>query len=195
LDRGTGLLFGDAGAAAALDNEGPDQVRGSTWGSEGAGWEHLIVPAGGSRTPWKPEHLEFVKDTDGNSRRAIDVKIDGTQVFNFTIRRVPPVVLSTMQKAGWPLEEVDYFLFHQANKFMIDYLRRKVKAPTEKVPTCLEEFGNTSSASIPQVMVTRLAERLASPSKLILVGFGVGLSWSAVAIQTSGLVVSNLLEV
>ena len=195
LDRATALLFGDAGAAAAVENDGPDQIKAAVWGSEGAGYEYLIVPAGGFRDPWKPEYLETTEDADGNFRRPTDLKMDGAQVFNFTIRRVPQMVKEVTEKAGWTADDVDFFLFHQANKFIIDYLRRKLKVAEDKLPTCLEEFGNTSCASIPLTMVSRVGGVLTDPRKLVLIGFGVGLSWSAVAMQTENIRVLPLLEV
>lgn len=195
MDRGTALLFGDAGSAAALDNEGPDQLRAAAWGSEGTGAGYLMVPGGGFRQPWREEFLQAEEDADGNRRRRVDLRMDGAQIFNFTIRRVPAVISQALERAKWQKEDVDYYLFHQANKFIINYLRNKLKVAPEKVPTCLEEFGNASCASIPQTMVLRLGESLAENLRLMLVGFGVGLSWSAVAMATSGCVHVPLIEV
>ena len=196
-DRGTCLLFGDAGTATAieLDDRKPDQFRAASWGSEGSGYSSLIVPGGAFRDPWKPEFLQEEEAEDGNRRHRTDLKMDGAKIFQFTIRRVPPMVREVLEKANWTAEKVDAFVFHQANKFIIDYLRRKLKVPEEKVPTCLEEFGNTSSASIPLTLITRMAEQLAQPQKLVFVGFGVGLSWSAIAMETRDIITLPLIEV
>ena len=195
-DRSVCLLFGDAGGAALLEREGPQQVAGRVWGADGSGALFIQRPASGFRHQATAESF-VLKETEGGNRRSdMDTVMDGAQIFNFTIKRVPPMVNDVLAKAEWTADEVDAFVFHQANKFIIDYLRRKLKVPAEKAPTCLEEFGNTSSASIPLTMVTRMREQLeAGPAKLVLVGFGVGLSWSSVAMQTEGVRVLPLIEV
>lgn len=195
-DRGTALLFGDAGSATALEaSEGTDELCAAVWGSDGGGTQHLIVPAGGFRQPWNPSCLDVEASADGSRRRPCDLFMDGAQVFNFTLKRVPSMVEDVLAKAQWTRESIDAFVFHQANNFMLDYLRRKMVLPVEKVPISLTEFGNTSCASIPLTMVTRLGNRLGAPTRLVLVGFGVGLSWSAAAIHATGVKVAPLVEV
>lgn len=194
LDGSTAVLFGDAGTATAVE-AGEDTVRGAAWGSDGAGVGTLIVPGGSFRMPWRPELLRDFEHDSGNRRRATDLAMDGAKIFEFTIKRVPPMVQRILKMAQWQIEDVDAFVFHQANKFIIDYLRKKLKVPTERAPTCLEEYGNTSSASIPLTLVTRMRERLGEPMKMVLVGFGVGFSWSAVAIDNPGTLAPKLLEV
>ena len=125
----------------------------------------------------------------------IAVKLEGAEIFSFTIKRVPPMVKEAMEKAGWSIDDVDHFVFHQANSFIMNYLARKLRIPSGKCPISLDEYGNTSSASIPLTIVTRIAEELATPQKLVLVGFGVGLAWSAIAIETDDVTICPLIEV
>lgn len=194
-DRSTSLLFGDAGSAAAIEKSEIDSFAASVWGSDGDGYSSLIVPGGAFKNPWTPEFMEAKEDSDGNKRRPVDLEMDGAKIFQFTIKRVPPMVKQVLQEADWSVDDVDSFVFHQANKFIINYLGKKLRLPAEKVPTCLEEYGNTSCASIPMTMVTRLREQLDSPKKLVLIGFGVGLSWSAVALNTDKIVTLPLIEI
>lgn len=145
-DPGTAILFGDAGAAVALESGG-SLVRGFSYGSEGEGEDFLKVDAGGFRRPFSEEHLISTAGRDGTERRPLDLRMDGAQIFNFTIRRVPQMIQSALRDADWKSEDVDYYVFHQANAFIINYLRRKLRVEQERVPLSLTEFGNTSCAS------------------------------------------------
>jgi 3-oxoacyl-[acyl-carrier-protein] synthase-3 len=175
-DRATALLFGDAGSATAVEHEAGAPPASFVLGSDGAGASNLIVSGGGFRDPapdprrpagLDPEHLFM----------------DGSEVFAFTLRAVPRLVQDTLKLAGRSVEDVDSFVLHQANQFMLRHLAKKIGAP-ERTPINIDRFGNTSSASIPLVLATDLAERLASsPSRLMLVGFGVGYSWGAALID------------
>jgi 3-oxoacyl-[acyl-carrier-protein] synthase-3 len=100
-----------------------------------------------------------------------------------------------LEKSGWSRDDVDRYVLHQANKFMIDFLVKRMKVPPEKVPLSMDEFGNTSSASIPLTMVTRCAEQLGKPTKWCAMGFGVGLSWSGLMLQTDAVATLPLVEV
>ena len=106
--------------------------------------------------------------------------MDGPEVFSFASREVPGLVEETLTAAGWSKESLDLLVLHQANKFLLDHIRRKVKIPVEKMPLSLERFGNTSSASIP-VTLTKHGGGGSLSGNLLLAGFGVGLSWAAAA--------------
>jgi 3-oxoacyl-[acyl-carrier-protein] synthase-3 len=192
---GNSLLFGDAASCAALE-AGPTQVRARVVGADGGGYDHISVPAGGARRPIRGAgELEFTPDAKGEPRRPIDIWLNGTEVFTFSIRRVPPMFDEAMKQSGWTADDVGTFVFHQANKFMLEFLRKKLKLPEDRVPLTIEDFGNTSSASIPLTMVARRREALATPHKLLLLGFGIGFSWSAVALETEGVRVLPLIEI
>jgi len=180
-DRGTALLFGDAGTATALERDDEAPVTTFVLGTDGGGASNLIVPAGGFRAPaedarrtgpFNPEHLYM----------------DGGEVFAFTLRAVPKLVADTLAHAGCAVEDVDAFVLHQANRFMLNHIAKKIGARLEQAPINIDRFGNTSSATLPLLLTTDLAERLmAAPARIALVGFGVGYSWGAALMQTSPL--------
>ncbi|MCC7385316.1 MAG: ketoacyl-ACP synthase III [Deltaproteobacteria bacterium] len=194
-ELGNALMFGDAASAAAFERDGGEQIRATSWGSDGAGIELISVPGGGFKQFPNAALLEPRTDADGIARRPLDLRINGAAIFTFTIRRVPPLLDDTLARAGWGKEDVDAYVFHQANKFILEFLRKKMGIPAEKVPLSIEHFGNTSSASIPLTMLVRMGDRLEGKNKLVLLGFGSGLSWSGVAIETEGLVAVPLIEV
>lgn len=193
-DKSTNMLFGDAGSATALEASTEDELRAVAWGSDGLGTKHLMVPGGAFRNPWHPDMLESKEDEHGNWRKPSELFMDGAQVFNFTIKRVPPMIQSVLTEADWAIEDVDAFVFHQANKFMLEFLRKKIKIPPEKMAVCLDKYGNTSSASIPLTISSELRDTLKSPATLVLAGFGVGLSWSAIGLQTKNVNVLPIVE-
>ena len=175
-DRATALLFGDAGTATALEHDAAAPASHFVLGTDSAGANDLIVPGGGFRTPIP------------NDRRPAELSpdhlfMDGSNVFAFTLRAVPGLVRSTLAHAGRSADEVDFFVLHQANRFMLRHLAKKIGLP-ERVAINIERYGNTSSASIPLVLTTDLAERLRTgPARVMVVGFGVGFSWGAALID------------
>lgn len=190
VDKSVALLFGDAGSATAIEAS----LNGSTWwfelGTDGSGASHLIVPAGGFREPageqtWRPSERE-----GGNIRSDQDLYMDGGEIFAFTLARVPALCRSVMAAAGWEMDDVTRFVMHQANRFMLRHLSRQMAIPEAKFVVALEDYGNTSSASIPMAMTTSLGSLLQEPAKIVLAGFGVGFSWAALAMETDPIPVS-----
>lgn len=195
-DRKTAFLFGDGGVAAIIENDpkyGESYFSLNTDGSK----ESLIkMDAGGYRNPSSPETLkEKVVDEHGNIRTDEHGYMNGADVFNFVLLEIPANIKAILEYAGTTKDQVDYFLFHQANSYMNGYLAKKLKLPSEKVPSCIEFFGNTSSVSIPLTMATQMQDTLPHPHKLLLSGFGVGMSWASCVLQSPGMVISNLVEV
>lgn len=187
-DRSVATLFGDAGSATALEYDAgaPDIVF--TLGTDGTGYRHLIIPAGGFRQPRTESTSRRTPRENGNSRSDEDVFMDGAEVFAFTLREVPPMVKHILAAAGWSIDSADAFVMHQANRFILNHLAKKMKVPPEKMVVALEDFGNTSSASVPLAINHSLHSDLKSrPMKLVLAGFGVGLSWGAVAVTVGPL--------
>jgi 3-oxoacyl-[acyl-carrier-protein] synthase-3 len=131
-----------------------------------------------------------------NIRSDEDVFMDGAEVFTFTLQRVPGLVKAILGSAGCGLDSIDSVVFHQANRFMLEYLAKRIKIPPEKFAIALRDFGNTSSASIPLAITTSgLRERLQnSTARLLLAGFGVGLSWAATVLQCGPGVFPELVE-
>lgn len=194
-DRTVATLFGDAGAATALE-VAPGHVMHFDAGSDGRGYEAIIIPDGGQRNPVGVTSLDMVEVEEGIIRNRCQLALDGVEVFNFSIREVPRTVRSLMSFAKKEIDEIDAFVFHQANLFMNDLIRKKLKIPPEKVPNSLRDYGNTSSASIPLTIVTELRSRMMEERMcLILCGFGVGLSWSTTYVETDRISCPPLLEV
>jgi 3-oxoacyl-[acyl-carrier-protein] synthase-3 len=146
-----------------------------------------MIPAGGCRYPKNDKSKQVVKKEHGNFRSDEDLYMDGMEIMNFSLREVPKIVDSVLALRGWNKDEVGFFGFHQANKFMLEYLRKKIKLPEEKVPIAMSETGNTGPTSIPLLLSQEYGalsqqKRL---NKAVLCGFGVGLSCGAVALDLS----------
>lgn len=182
-DRSVAYLFGDAGSATALEYVDEASTISFVTGSDGNGAEHLRIPAGMFRVSSSEATRTLAQNAALNSRSQGYLYMNGPEIFNFTLREVPPMVKRVLGAAGWGLEEVDHYVFHQANRFMLDYLVKRMGLPVGSVPMALDQFGNTSSASIPLTICSTLGERLKSrAARLVLGGFGVGFSWSAAAL-------------
>lgn len=187
-DRAVTPLFGDAGTATALERDASAPPMTFQLGTDGRGERNLMVAAGGFRTPRGAETSSRTERESGNVRSDEDLFMDGAEVFNFTQREVRPLVQS-MLAAG----DVDHVVMHQANRFILQHLAKRLKLPEEKVVIALEAFGNTSSASIPLAITTALAETLRTASRrLLLVGFGSGYSWGGVTLACGPLVIPEL---
>lgn len=198
-DRSTAPLFGDAGTATLLVRDESAPPAHFELHTDGAGRHHLCVSAGGARTPASPETKIETVDADGNFRCAENLAMNGAEVFNFTLREVPPLVSGIRALAGWEVADTDALVCHQANRFMVNHLARVAGFPPGKVPSeVCGRYGNQSCASIPftlcHTLGGRLADAGAAPLKLVLCGFGVGLSWGAAAIQAGGLDRAEVVE-
>jgi 3-oxoacyl-[acyl-carrier-protein] synthase III len=187
-DRSTAMLFGDCGTATLLvaDANCPTDF---VLGSDGSGVSNLIVPEGCFR--------QGASLDPQNSNPPDTLFMDGGEIFNFTLKAVPSLfsqLCEASKKAGDSFEKV---LFHQANAFMINHLRKKIKLDAEKVPVNISRFGNTSSASIPLLMVTECADLLTSAEDhdFALLGFGVGYSWAAASIRIGNLDCVSLVKI
>jgi 3-oxoacyl-[acyl-carrier-protein] synthase-3 len=195
-DKSTYPLFGDAGTATALVYDPSSAGLKFNLNSDGAGYETIIIRDGGYRN--QPTTESFVQQSHGEGieRSNMNLELDGMNVFSFGISKAPKSVKGLIEKFGIDKESVDLFTFHQANMFMNESIRKKLKIESEKVPYCMDEFGNTSCASIPLTLVTRRREQLIS-KKLnhIACGFGVGLSWGSVYFETDNITVPELVEI
>lgn len=195
-DRSVAPLFGDAGSATALERSEEGLSMFFELGTDGSGWDHLIVPAGGFRQPATEANGERTEREPGNLRSDQDLAMNGPEIFAFTLREVPPLIHSVLAQAGWSTEEVDAFLLHQANGFVLNHLRKRLRVPAEKMVVAMEEYGNTSVTSIPLAATHALAEPLRSqPRRLVLAGFGVGFSWGAAALTAGPMQMPELVVV
>jgi len=195
LDNGLLSLFSDAATATALVCDEAAPPIYFDMGSDGSGYRAIIIPAGGQREPMQAHHLERLPGSDGIARKGTDVILDGPAILNFSIREVPPAVRGLLESSPYQLEDIDYFVFHQANRMINETIRKKLGLPVEKVPASLADFGNTSSASVPITITSRLREVLAAgPQRLLMSGFGVGLSWSSCIIDMDRPYLPELVE-
>lgn len=196
LDRSARPLFGDAGTATIVDADAAASEIRFVFGTDGSGQNDLFIPAGGFRLRHGEASCETRLGEDGNPRRLIDLHMDGSSVFVFTLDRVVPLLKDALRDASWTADSIDAAVFHQANEFMLKHIAKAVKIPWDKVPCSLPGFGNTSSASIPLTMTTKLASGgEIPPGKLLLAGFGVGLSWCSATIDTPKIIAPPLVEV
>ena len=173
-DRSVSLLFGDAGSATAIELNENSEV--DAWSfvlhTDRSRFQDLIIEAGGFRN-------RFCAD-----RRKHYVKMDGAAVFNFTIKRVPDLVRDTLSFSDMSAQDIDYFIFHQSNRFIIKHLVNKLEIPEEKVPLVLEEYGNTGGVSLPLTITQGKLERLGKEKlTLMLLGYGAGMSWASALIR------------
>ncbi|MCO3227048.1 ketoacyl-ACP synthase III [Pseudomonas aeruginosa] len=198
-DRGASVndpIFSDAGTATALEFcEGAPPMHFDL-NSDGSGYKAIILPVGGHREPVGVQHLmPFREDENDHWHRAIDLQLDGTAVLSFSTQRVPPAVEKLLDYAGASKDEVDYFVFHQANRMINETIRKKLGLPVEKVPSTLRDFGNTSGASLPVTMTARIKRELESGrNRVLLCGFGIGLSWGTCLVDIEGAKFPDLIE-
>jgi 3-oxoacyl-[acyl-carrier-protein] synthase-3 len=181
-DRSVRTIFGDGAAATWISGvESSDTLMGPfTLGTDGGGANNLIVPAGGSRLPLTEQSRQAVADETGNLRSEANLYMNGPEIFTFTLRQVPAAVRDLLGKAEMSMDQVDYFVFHQANRFMLEQLRKKMGISPGKFCIDLERFGNTVSSTIPIALQNAVETgAVARGSRVMLVGFGVGYSWAA----------------
>lgn len=178
-DRNTCILFGDgAGAFVLQASEKPGGVQGAVLRSDGSGSDLLSLPAGGSRHPAS----ELTVHTGMHF-----IHMDGKEVFRFATRVMAQATTEAAQKSGWKTEDLNLVIPHQANLRIIEAAARGLKLPPEKFMVNLERYGNTSTASIPIAAVEAVQQgKLRPGDKIVLVGFGAGLTWGALAAEWSG---------
>ncbi|TLX27193.1 ketoacyl-ACP synthase III [Chryseobacterium indologenes] len=175
-DKGNRSIFGDASASVIVEKDDTAREYKFCLGTDGSGAENLIVKKGAFRTCFElnPDH-EF---------EAENLYMNGPEIFNFTIENIPGLVKETMETNGVTMEEIDYFVFHQANSFMLNYLRKKIKIPAEKFYIDMEKTGNTVSATIPIALKNMIDKgMLKGGEKVLMAGFGVGYSWGATLVE------------
>ena len=183
-DKGNRAIFGDASAATWISaNAEGGGIGKIALGTDGKGAENLIVRNGAMRFS-KTSDQAMHSDKDGNLFNDNYLYMNGTEIFNFTLESVPCLVREILQRNQLQPEDIDLFIFHQANKFMLDYLRKKIKIPREKFFISMEHFGNTVSSTIPIAMKHAFTEeKIKKGSRVLIAGFGVGYSWGGTILQ------------
>jgi len=194
-DRATSLLFGDAGTATLIDKDKNATPIYMSLNSDGSGEGVLKIAGGGYRNKSSCETLAENEFEDGSIRSLEHLFMDGMEVFNFTMREVPKDIKKVLAFAGQDIGDIEYIVFHQANKFMTDFFAKKLKFPKENIPYSLQKFGNTSAVSIPLTIVSELKRLIGSGKKKILLsGFGGGLSWGSAYIEFENVHLSEIVE-
>lgn len=174
-DKSSIMLFGDAGAAILFEKV-PDNKLSGILCSDGNGYKSIIIPAGGFRNLKAPE--EALLFSDGNKRTLYNVWMDGAKVFEFTIRDVPKTIKSYMEYENTSPDTYDYFIMHQANKYIHKQLQKRLNISPEKMPLSLDRYGNTSAAAIPLTLCDTFGTIDSKTEyQMLMSGFGVGLSW------------------
>ncbi len=185
-DKSVRTLFGDAAAATLLSAAEQPSLGPFVYGTDGAGAPNLIVPAGGMRQTRTAETAIAREDDSQNFRSQDNLFMAGGEIFNFTLAAVPKSVQALLEKAQISLEQVDLFVFHQANRFMLEHLRKRLKIPVEKFQVSMAHCGNTVSSTIPIALKEAQREgRLKEGMTVMLVGFGVGYSWGATLLRVN----------
>lgn len=180
-DGVTRPLFGDGATATLLSTVAAEKplLHSFVFGTDGSKYDSLIVPAGGSRNPVLKTPIVEIEDERGNKRTNYEAFMDGQAITYFSLREVPPLVDKVLVKAGLQRADIDYYVFHQANKFMLEFIQKKCKLQGMPFFNDCTMIGNTVSGTVPFALEQILAEKeMVSLSHLMLAGFGVGLSWA-----------------
>ena len=186
-------LYGD-GATATLIEKGDYADSVFTLKTDGSGENAVKIFGGGMRNRTTVESLVEKEREGGNIRNDLEVFMDGMDVFNFAMRVVPKSIRQMCADTGIILEDIDWLVFHQANKFMTDFFAKKLKFEMAKVPYCIHKFGNTSSTSVPLTIVSELKNKLKDGDRVVMCGFGAGLSWGTASVIFNGCNISELIE-
>ncbi len=185
-DRSVRPIFGD-GAAATLIGAVEDErgvIGEFVLGTDGAGADRLIVPSGGMRMPRSSKTAQESTDVTGCVRSKDNLFMDGMALMSFTMDTVPRTIDVLLEKTGLSKGNIDWFVYHQANRFMMKHLAGASKIPWQRMVFCMSDIGNTVSASIPIAMARFIDQgKIVPAQKLALVGFGVGYSWGACVVQ------------
>ena len=195
-DRNIYPLIGDGAAITIIERDPNDTVIHASVKMDGSRAEALMIPAGGLRMPASPETARLEDVGDNNLRAKDHLFMDGSTIFNFVQTEVPPLIENLLARAGVASGEVDYFLCHQPNRFMVEKLADKMKVPYTRMPNnIVEHFGNNGSVTIPTVMAYNLRERLLREElQVCLAGFGGGLAWSAMLLKVGKLAFNKIIE-
>lgn len=185
-------LYGDAGTATLIEKGDYGDSTFMLY-TDGSGENTLKIHAG-MRNPITPDSCVEREQEEGNIRNDLEVFMDGMDVFNFAISKVPKSIKLLLKETGKTVDDVDYLVFHQANRFMMDFFVKKLKISPDRVPYCISKYGNTSSASVPLTVSSELSGQLDGSHTVVMSAFGAGLSWGATIMQMRDCKVSPVIE-
>lgn len=182
-DQSNRTIFGDGASATIIESSEEARILEFSLGTDGRGYDKLIVPCGGLRKRYV-FNPEIVEEPPGSFRTCNTLYMNGPEIFNFTIEVVPKVVDEVLYNNNLSMEQIDYVIFHQANKYMVEYLRKKIKIPKEKFYLDILHTGNTVSSSIPIAIKEALDNNvIKKDDKILIVGFGGGYSWGGTVLK------------
>ncbi len=182
-DRANRSIFGDGAAATLIEKNEKEGIRKFVFGTDGSGYDKLIVKNGAFRNPLEHNAEETIDDY-GNINNPNCLEMKGSDIFNFTIKEIPQMVEKCLQKNNMQMDDIDFFIFHQANAYMLKFLQKIIKIPNDKFYISMEDKGNTVSATIPIALEECMEKGLIQKGeKVLLAGFGVGLSMAATIIE------------
>lgn len=194
FDKETRPLFGDAGTATALEYDENAAPMYFQHGSRGKDFQAIMAHDGGLRHPVTAKSLEFERIDENISRRPIDSTMNGMDVFSFALSVAPKSIQTLMEKFNLNDENIDFYLFHQANMYLNEKIRKKLKLNPKKVPYSLKDYGNTGPATIPLTLVTQCKDTYnSSHQKSIACAFGVGLAWASMYFETDAIVCPDVI--
>jgi 3-oxoacyl-[acyl-carrier-protein] synthase-3 len=194
-DKGLTFIISDGGSATALERS-EDVVRTSfIIKNDGAGYESLVIPAGGARKASDESTGVRKDDGSGNRRSEDDMYMDGMDVFTFAVRQIPPLIDELSAYHGAPKEDVDCYLLHQANAYMLKYIAKRAGIPMDKIPVNIGKYGNMNGSTIPFLLADLAPSGGLDGREVVMAGFGVGLSWGGVATKLGALEYAEVMHV
>jgi len=183
-DKSTRTIFGDAAAASLIEADDAGGIGEFVLGTDGSGASKLLVPAGAWAQPSSEETRAETTNRWGNTRTLENLYMDGPEILKFTLEVAPPCMDEVLRKNGLTLEDIDLVVFHQASFMLLEKLREELRIPDEKFVINIGDYGNTVSSTIPLALRDmELAGRLRGGSRVLILGFGVGLSWGGAVIH------------
>lgn len=179
-DKSNRTIFGDGASATFVSDNGIAEIGNFSLGTDGSGADNLIVRTGCSRQKKPANDLTF--DEDNNPVSSDYLYMNGSEIFNFTLKEVPVLVKDTISQNNLKFDDIDLFVFHQANKYIMNFIRKKIKIDETKFYYCLENVGNTVSSTIP-IALYRAHREGVLHGNILLAGFGVGYSWAGTILR------------
>lgn len=195
-DRREAFIFGDAGIAALIERSEKFGESHFSINSDGSRGNLIMIPAGGYRKMSSVETLqEKVVDEYGNIRSEEQGQMNGADVFNFVIVEIPKDIKRLLAHTGEDIQSLDYYVFHQANSFINNYIAKKMKLDKERIPWTIQKYGNTSSVSVPLTIISELKDKLSSDKKILMSAFGVGMAWASAIVPFHHCKISDMVEI
>ena len=195
-DRREAFIFGDAGVAALIERDERFGESHFSLNSDGSRGELIMIPGGGYRHMSSAETIkEKVVDEYGNVRTDEQGRMNGADVFNFVIVEVPKDIKRLLAATGEDIQKLDYYVFHQANAFINNYIAKKMKLDKERIPWTIQKYGNTSSVSVPLTIASELKNKMAGEKRLLLSAVGVGMAWATAIVPFVDCKISDIVEI